>query len=248
MQQSQDSRQQQEDLRQQVEVLRQQQEETNNVLFQLYREWDPTGRKKLPEMSQRLTLIARTMKKEPGSLAERVLEDVASLSHSNEKFRKTLKNLVGYQDDRTFPVHPLRRVIDGGWRRLQKEFRDAIVYDYPHDSQLPEEWVAGYLASQTSHLFKDNNASLDPASYIEELEVTLDNMHTVLNLVSTLLCLWMFATPDAFCSELYSNKELKMYETTLVTGKPLLSPPLPSPSAKHPLTPRRRPIRNPKDR
>jgi hypothetical protein len=84
--------------------------------------------------------------------------------------------------------------------------------------------------------------------YIEELEVPLDNMHTVLNLVSTLLCLWMFATPDAFCSELYSNKELKMYETTLVTGKPLLSPPLPSPSAKHPLTPRRRPIRNPKDR
>jgi hypothetical protein len=35
----------------------------------------------------------------------------------------------------------------------------------------------------------------------------------------------MFATPDAFCSELYSNKELKMYETTLITGKPLLSPP-----------------------
>jgi hypothetical protein len=244
MQQSQDSRQQQEDLRQQVEVLRQQQEETNNVLFQLYREWDPTGRKKLPEMSQRLILIARTMKKEPGSLAERVLEDVESLSYSNEKFRKTLKSLVGNQDDRTFPVHPLRRDIDGGWRRLQKEFRDAIVYDHPHDSQLPEAWVAGYLASQTSHLLKDKNAALDPASYLEELEVPLDNLHTVLNLVSALLCSWMFATPDAFCSELYSKKELKMYETTLVTGKPLL----PLPSAKHPLTPRRRSIRRSKDR
>jgi hypothetical protein len=227
MQQSQDSKQQFENLRQQVEILRRRQEETNSVLFQLYREWDPTGRKKLPEMDQRLNLIARTMKKEPGTLGERVFEDVQSLSYSNEKFRKTLKSLVGNQHDRPFPVHPLRRDIDGGWRRLQKGFRDAIVYDYPHDSQLPEEWIAGYLASQTSHLFKDNNASLDPASYIEELEVPLDNMHTVLNLVSTLLCLWMFATPDAFCSELYSHKELKMYETTLVTGKLLPSLPLP---------------------
>jgi hypothetical protein len=211
--------QQQDHTRRQLEVLRQQQEETNSILFQLYQEWDPCGRKKHPEMEQRLRLIMRTMKKDPGCLAERVLEDLASLSYANEKYRKSLHSLVGYQDDRTFPAIPPRLDLDDSWTRIRREVRDAIVFEYPENAQQPEASESGYIASQINFILKGGDAILDPASYIEELEVQLGSLHTVQSLLSALLFSWVFATPDAICEEFYSPKELKMYKTTLLSGK-----------------------------
>ena len=206
-------------MRQQQEVLRQQQEETNSILFQLYKEWDPSGRKASSEFEQRMKLIARTMQKNPGTLADRILDDLASLSHSNEKFRKTFHSLVGYADDRFFPVVPSSNDLDYAWACIRRGVRDAVVYEYPADLQLPNGAETGYIASEINSILKDGGTPLDPAAYMQELEGQLGSMHTVQSLLSALFFSWLFARPDAFFEGFYSTKELKMFEATLLSGK-----------------------------
>jgi hypothetical protein len=193
----------------------------------LMREQAKSGFDWTPEVEDRLRCIQRTVKREPGQLLDKVLQDLHSADAAKADLRSILHDLVGRRDfhkDNTFPRVPEPMDIDRGWKTICNYVRDAFGYDNPPEPK-PRAVDAGYVAARIDDLAKNRRDSElgKLKQIIEELALHLKSPHSVRAVVGALLCRLLFSGPEIMCQDVYSPKELKLYKALLLNSKCLAS-------------------------
>jgi hypothetical protein len=180
------------------------------------------------EMKDRLINITRTPDREPGELFANVLRDLHAAEAANKDLRDLLRDLVGRRDYKmvnAFPSTPDKADIEKAWKDMRQYIKDAFGHD-PDFEPTPSGIGAGYIAARIEDLAKDGRELLGPQRmYFEKLSPFLASPHSAHAVVSTLFCRWLFAAPEPMFQDLYSDKELKIYETWLLNGEPVMARP-----------------------
>jgi hypothetical protein len=187
------------------------------------------GRGITEEMERRLINITRTSDREPGELFANVLRDLHAADAANKDLRDLLRDLVGrreYNRGNEFPSTPDKADIEKAWKDMRQYIKDAFGHD-PDFEPTPSGVGSGYIAARIEDLAKDGRELLGPQEiYIERLSPFLASPHSAHAIVSALFCRWLFAAPEPMFQDVYSDKELKIYETLLLSGEPVIDRPL----------------------
>jgi hypothetical protein len=196
-------------------------EDMSEIMEVWMRDYLKRGQTLTPDLEQRLKSIQRTMKREPGMLFERVLQDLKAADAATTQYRDLLRGLIGHQEygnKSDFPKVPQQIDIDESWRSLRKGVKDAFGTEC--DRPMPRAIDVGYIAARVDDLTRGDDKTFGSiADYVKELEPQLGSPHSVQGLLSALLCRWLFKVPDPLCKEIHSAKELKLYEAMLLSGK-----------------------------
>lgn len=163
--------------------------------------------------------MSRTMKREPGHLKHRMLQELTEADSQREKYQETLKLLIGHQDfeqQGSFPIKPPHSDLDRAWRSIRQGIKDAFGNEYPEDS-ASKGWAVGFIASRAEDLLKNGITSFAPTKYIDEIKDYLGSPHTVQTFIGGFICSRIFTAPDPLCEGFYSLKELKLYEAKMLS-------------------------------
>jgi len=182
-----------------------------------------------PEVKARLRGLQREIEDMPGQQMAMLLQDMHKSDASRADVRDFVHTVVGCRrlDGKSaFPVEQEPSKIDRSWKDIRKHVKESFGrWDQPTEPE-PKAEDAGYIATHMDDLMKNRpNFGLEsPKQFIEELASYLESPFSVQALLGALLCGWLFSGPEPMCDEVYSEKEMKVYEALMLAGKLLNAP------------------------
>lgn len=173
-----------------------------------------------PESVDRMKRIRDTFVQEPGG-AElgRLLEDLIAMDEQKKRYRDLAQKLVGRQDflkEASFPGLPSPAHLDREWKAMRRGIVDAIGFG--PDSSGPSPFNVGYLAARIDDLVDGKVQEVEISKWVRGLMAHLDSPHSVQLLLSSLLCKWVFLTPEPMCTEQDTIKTVLLYKQIRDTG------------------------------
>lgn len=181
-----------------------------------------SGRGVTEEMERRLINITRTLDREPGELFANMLKDIRSADAAKKDMRDLLRDLIGrreYNKANEFPSIPYRADGEKAWQDMRQYIKDGFGHA-PAFEPKPTGVGAGYIAAHIEDLAKDGRVPMgSQKTYIEELSPFLASPQSAHAIVSALFCRWLFAAPEPMFHNVYSEKEMKIYETLMLSGE-----------------------------
>jgi hypothetical protein len=193
----------------------------NQLVAVLMREQVTTGLGISEDAERRLRSIQRIHEQDPGCFVGKLLEDLHSADLAKAEMRGLIQSLVGQREfhrPNTFPRYVDRYEIDRAWQALRKHVHEG--FGIGNFGLEPEGFDAGYISARIDDLSKScRDAELGvPKQFLEELVPHLESALSAQAVVGALLCRWLFHGPESMCHNVYSPKEMKLFETLLLNG------------------------------
>jgi hypothetical protein len=176
------------------------------------------------EVESRLRVIQRTHEGQPGELLEKLIGDLHSADAIHADMRKLVHTLVGDRDlanKKRFPEPTDTKNVVKCWTAFRQHIHYSFGFKYPQVPQAKAE-DAGYVAACIDHdLAKDVTTpeTESPRQLLEDLQPRLQSPYLVQSVIAALLCHWLFSGPESMCHDVYSAKELKLYESLLFSSE-----------------------------
>jgi hypothetical protein len=180
------------------------------------------------EVESRLRVIRRTHEEQPGELLEKLIGDLHSADAIHADMKKLVHALVGNRDlnnKKRFPEPTNTKNVDECWTAFRQYVQYSFGFKYPQEPLAKAE-DAGYVAACIDHALAKDVATPETESskqFLEDLEPRLQSPYLVQSVIAALLCHWLFSGPESMCHDIYSPKELKLYESLLSSSEYLCS-------------------------
>jgi hypothetical protein len=192
----------------------------------IMREQARLGSNMTRELENRLERIRRAVEQRPGTLLEQMLVDLHCADKARADQRDLIAGLIIRREfsHNSFPRAPDDDKMRQSWKAIRDHVQHAFGYVPPHEpAPSPED--AGYVAARIDDLAKNQPTARiqSPEHFIAELAPCLESPHVVQAVIGALLFQWLFSGPESLCQDVYSTKELKLFETLLIGGKSLKS-------------------------
>jgi hypothetical protein len=176
------------------------------------------------EVESRLRVIRRTHEGQPGELLKNLMEDLHSADAIHADMKKFVHALVGNRDlnnKKRFPEPTNTKNVDECWTAFRQYFQFSFGFKYPQEPLAKAE-DAGYVAACIDHNLAKDVATPEaesPKQFLEDLEPRLQSPYLVQSVIAALLCHLLFSGPESMCLDIYSPKELKLYESLLSSSE-----------------------------
>jgi hypothetical protein len=182
-----------------------------------------------PAVETRLKCLWRTVDEDSGQLLRKILQDLHSADRAKADRQKNLRQLVGSRvienGEETFPRHADPHDIDKQWEALRNFVQNAFGLNALGPDL--KAFDAGYIAARVDDLSKncpDSKLGL-PKQFLKEIAPHVESSLAAQAVVCALLYWWLFAEPESMCSEVYSEKEVKLLHIWMLNGKFLVTMP-----------------------
>jgi hypothetical protein len=176
------------------------------------------------EVEARLRNFQQSAAYRPGDLLDIMIRNIHSADAARLDMRSVLVDLIGDRDvakKNIFPKASNIKAIDRSWIRIREHVRNSFnLEDYPCEPEAkPED--AGYVAARIDDLAKNSSTpkTESPRQFLEELLPHLECPHVVQSIIAALLCHWLFSGPEDMFHDVYSSKEIHLFESLLASSK-----------------------------
>jgi hypothetical protein len=159
-------------------------------------------------------------------LLVKTIPDLQSADAAKAELRALVHDLIGrreFHKDNEFPKMPDPKDLTKSWKALRDHLKDAFGAGFSWEP-VPLKFNIGYVAARMDDLADTRRQTGlgTTLQFLGDLDSYLKSPHLVNAVLGALLCRWLLLKAEPLCRNVYSSKEMKLYEALLLDGELLL--------------------------